>query len=224
MRLRGGRDALCDLPDGVLFRTKARNERRGNIWNQSLKEFFLIIKGDPTTSVRWLARQIDDLADRVPGRDVRRQRVGARFDANKEPVLVPLEDEEEQEQEEEEEDKEQAEQQQEADAGSTYAQETNYSNKHDRPASGTSNDNHSPQQTATQEQTQTAEARTDPPENAADTFQVFATDRPGKESSNQQQTQAPQDSTAEPDNAKADDPSTPPFARRSLLQHHHFLV
>jgi hypothetical protein len=175
----------------------------------------LIVKGDPTTSARWLARQIDDLVGRVPRGDVRRQRVGARFDTNQGPVLVPLEHEEEQEQEqeqeEEEEDKEQAEQQQEADTGSTYAQETNYSNKHDRPASGTSNDNHSPQQTATQEQTQTAEARTDPPENAADTFQVFATDFPGKDSSNQQQTQAPQDSTAEPDNAKADDPSTPFF-------------
>ena len=126
MRLRGGRDALCDLPDGVLFRRKARNERRGNVWNQSLKEFFLIIKGDPTTSARWLARQIDDLADRVPRGDVRRQRVGARFDTNQGPVLVPLEHEEEQEQEqeqeEEEEDKEQAEQQQEADTGSTYAQ------------------------------------------------------------------------------------------------------
>ena len=144
----------------------------------------MIIKGDPTTSARWLARQIDDLAGRVPRGDVRRQRVGARFDTNQGPVLVPLEHEEEQEQEqeqeEEEEDKEQAEQQQEADTGSTYAQETNYSNKHDRPASGTRNDYHSPQQTATQEQSQTAEARTDPPENAPETFQVFARIVPAK--------------------------------------------
>ena len=107
LRFRGGLTARLDLPSGNVYRTKARSEHRGNRFGQSLKEMFLIVKGDPIISTRWLAQQIDDLASRVG--DVRRQRIGARFDSNKLPALAPLENEEEQELEQEQEEREQEE-------------------------------------------------------------------------------------------------------------------
>ena len=63
---RGGRQARTDLPPGIYFRRKARNERRGNRFNQSLKEFFLVARGDPQVSAPWLAQQIKKL-DRDSG-------------------------------------------------------------------------------------------------------------------------------------------------------------
>ena len=85
---RGGRQAQTALPPGIYFRRKARNSRRGNRFGQSLKEFFLIVCGDPQVSAPWLAQQIKKLE--TQGFDARRQRAGARFDSNHGPLLVPL--------------------------------------------------------------------------------------------------------------------------------------
>jgi hypothetical protein len=85
---RGGRQARTDLPSGIRFRRNARNERRGNRFNQSLKEFFLVVCGDPQVSAPWLAQQIKKLE--TQGFDATRQRAGARFDSNHGPLLVPL--------------------------------------------------------------------------------------------------------------------------------------
>ena len=85
---RGGRQAQTALPPGVYFRRKARNNGRGNRFGQSLKEFFLVVCGDPLLSAPWLAQQIKKLE--TQGFDARRQRAGARFDSNHGPLLVPL--------------------------------------------------------------------------------------------------------------------------------------
>ena len=191
LRLRGGLTARFDLPDGNVYHTNARSQHRGNKFGKAVKEMFLIVKGDPAISTRWLAQQIEELEIRVG--DVRRQRIGARFDSNKLPILVPLEDEEEQEKEQEQEQEEQeqetpegqeegeeeeGEEQQEADTGSSPTRQR-------QDGSG-----HFPQQTDPQEQTQTAEAQSGPPGNPS---QVFRSDDAGEDLFNQQ---APGSSTS----------------------------
>jgi hypothetical protein len=99
MGLEAPRRVGAETP-GKFHRAKARNKRRGNKNNESLKEWFLIACGDPETSTTWLAGQIQTLED--SGYDVSRQRAGARFDSMKGMPLPHMDEDEEEEESEQE--------------------------------------------------------------------------------------------------------------------------